>query len=70
MEGRAGIEELFGRNFSERYNIHRTRTGFPVPNGVDNFTDMSATGIAIVDRVVTEEMGGRIVNDTWVIPTQ
>ena len=70
MEGKAGIEKLFGRNFSERYNIHRTRTGFPVPNGVDNFTDMSATGIAIVDRVVTEEMGGRIVNDNWVISTQ
>ena len=70
MEGQAGIERIFGRKFSGRYNIHRTRTGFPVPNGVDNFVDMSATGLQIIDRAVVEEMGGRIADDAWVIPAQ
>ena len=37
MEDRAGIEALLDRDFSQRYNIHRTQAGFPVPNGVDNF---------------------------------
>ena len=70
MEGQEGIEQIFGREFSGRYNIHRTRTGFPVSNGVDNFVDMSATGLQIIDRAVVEEMGGRIAADTWIIPAQ
>lgn len=68
MEGKTGIEAIFDRTFSERYNIHRTRKGFGVPNGVDNFTDMSATGLAIIDRVVREEMGGKRKDNEWVIP--
>ena len=70
MEGQAGIERIFGRKFSGRYNIHRTRTGFPVPNGVDNFADMSLTGLQIIDRAVVEEMSGRIADDAWIIPLQ
>ena len=70
MEGQAGIERIFGRKFSGRYNIHRTRTGFPVANGVDNFVDMSAVGLQIIDRAVVEEMSGRIAGDAWVIPAQ
>ena len=70
MEGQAGIERIFGRKFSGRYNIHRTRTGFPVANGVDNFVDMSAMGLQIIDRAVVEEMSGRIAGDAWVIPAQ
>jgi hypothetical protein len=70
MEGQAGIERIFGRKFSGRYNIHRTRTGFPVPNGVDNFADMSLTGLQIIDRAVVEEMSGRIAEDAWIIPLQ
>lgn len=66
--GREGIEEAFGRKFSDRYNIHRTRTGFPVPNGVDNFNDMAETGVEIVDRVVVEEMGGEVKDGSWIIP--
>lgn len=68
MEGQAGLERLFGRKFSERYNIHRTRKGFPVPNGVDNFEAMAATGLTIIDRVVVSEMGGRIEDSAWIIP--
>lgn len=68
MAGKKGIEAAFGQEFSDRYNIHRTRTGFPVPNGVDNFDDMAATGLAIVDRVVADEIGGEVTSDAWVIP--
>ena len=67
MAGKKGIEAAFGQEFSDRYNIHRTRTGFPVPNGVDNFDDMAATGLAIVDRVVADEIGGEVTSDAWVI---
>ena len=68
MIGKKGIEEAFGQQFSDRYNIHRTRTGFPTPNGVDNFANMAATGLAIVDRVVADEIGGEVRDDAWVIP--
>ncbi len=67
MDGKGGIEEAFGQKFSDRYNIHRTRMGFPAPEGVDNFPDMAAAGVAIVDRVVAE-LGGEVKGDEWVIP--
>ncbi|MDG2278782.1 MAG: hypothetical protein P8L31_12540 [Pseudomonadales bacterium] len=57
MKGRPGIEALFGRSCAGRYYTRRTQTGFPVPNGLDNFTDMSLTGLSIIERVVSEAMG-------------
>ena len=68
MIGKEGIEESFGQEFSVRYNIHRTRTGFPVPDGIDNFPDMAAVGVEIVDRVVADEIKGEVRDDQWVIP--
>ena len=68
MVGKQGIEEAFGQEFSDRYHIHRTRTGFPVPDGVDNFPAMAAVGVEIVDRVVAEEIKGEVRDDQWVIP--
>ena len=68
MYGKQGIEESFGREFSDRYHIHRTRRGFPAPDGVDNFPDMAAVGVEIVDRVVAEEIEGEVRDDQWVIP--
>jgi len=69
MIGREGVEEAFGRSFSRRYNIHRTRGGFP-NNGLDTFQAMAEGGVHVVDRVVQEEMGGGVdlVNDLWYIP--
>lgn len=69
MLGRAGIEKAFGRTFSDRFNIHRTRTGFP-GNGIDTFGKMAETGVMIVDRVVQEQMGGGIdlQKGVWYIP--
>lgn len=68
MYGKQGIEEAFGQKFSDRYNIHRTRTGFPLPDGIDTFDNMATVGVQIVDRVVSDEMGGETREDAWVIP--
>ena len=69
MLGRNGVEEAFGRQFSNRFNIHRTRRGFP-NKGIDTFENMALNGIWIIDRVVQEEMHGGIdlKNNIWIIP--
>ena len=69
MIGKDGIEEAFGRKFSNQYNIHRTRQNFP-NNGVDSFENMAEKGLIVTDRVVTDEMGGTIdlEKNTWIIP--
>ena len=69
MLGREGVEQAFGRTFAERFNIHRTRGGFP-GEGIDTFPEMARKGVAVVDRVVRERMGGRVdlEADVWHIP--
>jgi hypothetical protein len=69
MIGKDGIEQAFGRTFSDRFNIHRTRGNFP-GDGIDNFRAMAEKGVRVIDRVVEEEMGGRIdmQKDLWLIP--
>jgi hypothetical protein len=69
MLGKEGVEEAFGRKFADKFNIHRTRVGFP-NNGIDNFDAMAQKGVYIVDRVVQEEMGGGVMleEDVWYIP--
>lgn len=69
MIGKNGIEEAFDRQFSNRFNIHRTRRGFP-NNGIDTFENMALKGIWIIDRVVQEEMKGGVdlENNMWYIP--
>jgi len=69
MLGKEKLEELFGRKFSNQYNIHRTRINFP-NGGIDNFPDMARKGIFIIDRVVQEEMEGGIdlERNCWYIP--
>ena len=69
MIGKDGIEKVFGKQFSSRYNIHRTRQGFP-NNGIDTFFHMAEVGVYIVDRVVQNQMGGgvNLQKDIWYIP--
>ncbi len=69
MIGKKGVEEAFGRTFSNRYNIHRTRRNF-LEGGIDTFDNMARTGVFVIDRVVQEEMGGGIdlEKDVWYIP--
>ncbi len=75
MLGRDGVEKQFpDKNLSGLYSISRTRVNFPdrTPNqkGDDSFVLMADRGIEIVDRVVTEEMGGRVDTEkgVWIIP--
>lgn len=69
MLGMKTIEDTFGRKFSEKYNIHRTRQGFP-NNGIDTFSNMAKIGVYIVDRVVQDQFDGGvdIIKDVWYIP--
>ena len=55
MLGKEGVEEAFGRRFANQFNIHRTRIGFP-NEGSDTFEAMAQKGVAIVDRVVENEL--------------
>lgn len=67
--GKEGIEKAFGRSFSDRFNIHRTRINFP-GDGIDTFPAMARTGVFVADRVIQEEMGGGIdlEKNIWYIP--
>jgi hypothetical protein len=70
MVGRDELETMFSKQLSNRFNIHRTRRGFPVADGIDMFENMAQNGVRIIDRVVHDEMGGSISADdnTWHIP--
>ena len=69
MYGKEGIETAFGRTFSEKFNMHRTRQNFP-NNGMDDFNSMAKKGVFIVDRVVQEKMDGGVDlnKNVWYIP--
>ena len=70
MIGKEGVEKAFNRKFSNQFNIHRTRIGFP-NNGIDSFENMAEKGVFVTDRVVQEQMRGGIdlKNEIWFIPT-
>ncbi len=69
MLGKEGVEKAFGRKFSDQFNIHRTRINFP-NGGIDTFENMAKTGLQITERVVLEEMGGKLdeSKNSWIIP--
>lgn len=69
MIGKQGIENAFNRKFANQFNIHRTRQNFP-NNGIDSFEEMAKKGLSIVDRVVKEEMNGKVdlKSNSWHIP--
>nr|WP_315257453.1 ADP-ribosylglycohydrolase family protein [uncultured Flavobacterium sp.] len=69
MIGKEGVEKAFNRKFSNQFNIHRTRIGFP-NNGIDSFENMAEKGVFVIDRVVQEQMRGGIdlKNERWFIP--
>ncbi|NJC27754.1 ADP-ribosylglycohydrolase family protein [Neolewinella antarctica] len=69
MIGKAEIERLFDRKFSDKFYIHRTRRGFG-GDGIDTFDRMALKGVWIVDRLVQAEAGGVVdlERDSWRIP--
>jgi hypothetical protein len=67
LYGYDGLQNHFNKkDFSESYNIARTRYNMPIP--LDNFTDMAARGISIIDKIVVSSMKGEIKDDYWIIP--
>ncbi|MFZ9234732.1 MAG: ADP-ribosylglycohydrolase family protein [Algoriphagus sp.] len=69
MLGKEGVEKAFGRNFSDKFHIHRTRVNFP-NEGIDTFDAMAQKGLWIIDRVVQEELKGGVDlrSNSWYIP--
>jgi hypothetical protein len=69
MMGKEGVEKAFSKEFSNRFDIHRTRVGFE-NDGIDTFENMAQKGIWVTDRVVQEEMKGGVdlKNNLWYIP--
>ncbi len=67
--GKEMIEKEFNMNFSNKFNIHRTRQNF-ANSGIDTFYNMASEGIRVIDRVVEKEMNGNInlIKNTWSIP--
>ncbi len=67
--GADALEATFGQPLSRRFDIHRTRGGFP-DDGKTTFSAMAEDGVRITDRVVVQQLGGRIDADTdrWLIP--
>ena len=63
------IEKEFDMKLSSKFNIHRTRKNFP-NNGIDTFENMAIDGMKIIDKVVIEELNGKIDidNKSWLIP--
>ncbi len=69
MLGKEGVEKAFGRQFSDKFHIHRTRVNFP-NEGIDTFDAMAQKGLWIIDRVVQEELKGGVDlrSNSWYIP--
>ena len=67
--GKEMIEKEFNMKLSNKFNIHRTRKNFP-NDGIDTFENMANNGIKIVEKVVLEELNGKIdsENKLWLIP--
>ena len=67
--GREMVEKEFNMKLSNKFNIHRTRKNFP-NDGIDTFENMAKNGIKIVDKIVLEELNGKIdsENKLWLIP--
>ena len=63
------VEKEFNMKLSNKFNIHRTRKNFP-NDGIDTFENMAKNGIKIVDKIVLEELNGKIdsENKLWLIP--
>ena len=66
--GKKAVEREFGRGFSDKYFIHRTRQNFD--KGIDDFESMAEKGIKVISRLIEKELGGEYDEDNqlWHIP--
>lgn len=71
MLGKKGVEQAFGKTFSNKFYIHRTRQNFS-EDGIDTFENMAQKGLAVVDRVVRDELNGEVdlTINSWRIPIE
>ena len=69
IHGKDRLLEIFPHPLSNQYYIHRTRKGFE-NGGMDDFTSMAQKGIAIIDKVVVNELKGTVIDNGrgWLIP--
>jgi len=67
--GKAGVEQVFDRTFSSKFNIHRTRKGF-ANNGLDDFAQMAAKATAVVEQVLKQHLAAPqpAAAECWQIP--
>ena len=67
--GREMVEKEFNMKLSNKFNIHRTRKNFP-NDGMDTFENMAINGLKIAEKVILEELNGKIdsENKLWLIP--
>ncbi|MBL7113342.1 MAG: ADP-ribosylglycohydrolase family protein [Bacteroidales bacterium] len=69
MYGFDGLGEHFNKNdFSEAYDIHRTRINFP--EGLDTFSAMADRLLPLIEKVVIEEMNGEATEESWTIGSE
>lgn len=67
--GKTGVEQAFGRRFSSKFNIHRTRKGF-TNHGIDTFDQMAEKATAIVEQVLSQQLAVQqsVAAECWQIP--
>jgi hypothetical protein len=75
MIGKTGVAKAFNQdNLSQSYWIHRTRRNFPdhtpEQQGEDTFAMMAERAIHVIDKVVVEQMQGKVDlnSNVWLIP--
>ena len=69
MIGKKGIEKAFGKNLSNRFNIHRTRQNFS-NNGIFTFEEMAENSCSIVEQVIIKSLNGKFISssNSWIVP--
>ena len=69
MIGKKGIEKAFGKNLSNRFNIHRTRQNFS-NNGIFTFEEMAENSCSVVEQVIIKSLNGKFISssNSWIVP--
>ena len=66
MYGFDSIQDHFNKyDFSEFYNINRTRVNFG--DTLDTFSGMARRFISLVNKVIIEEIRGKVTDEFWII---
>ena len=69
MIGKKGIEKAFGKNLSNKFNIHRTRQNFS-NNGIFTFEEMAENSCSVVEQVIIKSLNGKFISssNSWIVP--